>query len=61
MNRDTASAPDEHSSISRRDALRKGALIGGAAFVIPVVTTFSMDKAFAQSASGGNNQGGNNQ
>ena len=54
-----ASSPEDHSGLSRRDALKKGALIGGAAFVIPVVTTFSMDKAFAQSTSGGN-QGGNN-
>ena len=42
---------------SRRDALKKGALIGGAAFVIPVIGTISMSRASAQTTSGANNQG----
>ena len=48
---DSAEPVDE--GISRRDALKRTAMIGGAAFVIPAVTTFSMDKAFAQTPSGG--------
>ena len=43
--------------LTRRDALKKGALIGGAAFVIPVVGSISMSSASAQSPSGG---GGSN-
>ncbi len=51
--------------VSRRDALKKGALAGTAAFVIPVVTSLSMSRASAQSTSGSyggdNNRGDNNQ
>jgi hypothetical protein len=40
--------------------LKKGAIVGGAAFAIPVVQTISMSRATAQTASGGNSQGQNN-
>ena len=48
----------EHG-VSRRDALKKGALIGTAAFVIPVVATISMSRASAQTTSGNHNGGPN--
>jgi hypothetical protein len=43
---------------SRRDALRRGAVIAGAAFVIPVVQTISIKPAAAQGTSGGRNYTG---
>jgi hypothetical protein len=48
----------QEQGVTRRDALKKGAMLGTAAFVIPAVATFSMDKAFAQSASGGGRDSG---
>jgi len=42
-------APD----LSRREAVRRVALIGGALFVVPAVQTISMRAASAQRPSGG--------
>ena len=55
--------PDEpggqgSSDVSRRSVLKKGALVGGAAFMIPAVQTISMSRASAQNASGGGGGGG---
>ena len=47
------SGDDVPRGISRRDALKKGAMIGSAAFLIPVVSTISMSEASAQTPSGG--------
>jgi hypothetical protein len=49
-----------HAAVTRRDVLKKGAIVGGAAFAIPVVQTISMSRASAQAASGGNSQGQDN-
>ena len=47
----------EDGGISRRDALKRGAVIGGAAaFAIPVIGTISMSQASAQTTSGNPNQ-----
>jgi hypothetical protein len=45
------------SGISRRDALKRGAVIGGAAFVVPAVQSISMSRAAAQTPSGGGGGG----
>ena len=45
--------------VSRREALKKGAIIGGAAIMIPVVTTLSMSNASAQTTSGNPTRPGN--
>ena len=55
---DDAAEISDSQGISRRDAMKRAAMIGGAAFIIPVVTSFSIDKAFAQSTSGGGDSNG---
>jgi hypothetical protein len=44
--------------IGRREALKRGAMLGSAAFVIPVVSSISMSRAVAQTPSGGGTGGG---
>jgi hypothetical protein len=43
----------DDSGLSRRDAIKRGAMIGGAALVIPVISSISMSSASASSPSGG--------
>lgn len=52
---ESAMSPEERpgSGISRRDVLKRGAVVGGAAFVIPAVQSISMSRATAQTTSGG--------
>jgi hypothetical protein len=50
--------PNDHvekdpSGVTRRSVLRKGAIVGGAAFMVPAVQSISMSRASAQSPSGG--------
>jgi hypothetical protein len=62
-------ADDAGNGVSRRDALKTGAVVGAAAFVVPVVGTISLSQASAQTPShrsggdddqGDNDQGDNN-
>jgi hypothetical protein len=57
---ENAMDPDEQSSsgISRRDVLRRGAIVGGAAFMVPAVQSISMSRAAAQTTSVGGGGGG---
>ena len=41
----------DDEAVSRRDALKKGAMVGTAAFVVPVIGTMSMSKASAATPS----------
>jgi len=48
--------------LTRREALKRGAMIAGAAaFVVPVVETISIRPASAQATSAGHNWGANGQ
>lgn len=47
----------EQNGISRRDALKKGAVIASAAWVVPAVQALSMSSASADSPSGRGNSG----
>ncbi len=56
---------DDRNEISRRSAIKKGAAVGAAAFVIPAISTVSMSRASAQATSGsysnhGSSDGNNN-
>ncbi len=57
---ESAMGPGERSSsgISRRDMLKRGAVVGGAAFMVPAVQSISMSRASAQTTSGGGGGGG---
>ena len=44
--------PDD-AGLSRRDAIKRGAMIGGAALVIPAISSISMSSASASTPSGG--------
>ena len=48
----TMSSGGDDRGLSRRDALKRGAIIGGTAFIIPVVGSISMSHASAQTPSG---------
>jgi hypothetical protein len=50
----------EHDGISRRDALKKGAVIASAAWVVPAVQALSMSSASADGPSGSSNSSNNN-
>jgi hypothetical protein len=53
--------PNGSNRLTRRDALKRGAVVAGVAgvaFVIPVVETISIKPAAAQGTSGGHNYGG---
>ena len=47
----------EQGGISRRDALKKGAVIASAAWVVPAVQALSMSSASADSPSGSGKSG----
>ena len=58
MENDATAIPQPTGSgLTRRDALKRGAVIAGAAFVIPVVQTLSIKPAAAQGYSGGHSYG----
>lgn len=44
---------NERRGMSRRDALKRGAIVGGAVWVVPAVHALSMSSASAQAPSGG--------
>jgi hypothetical protein len=46
------SSHGDDKGLSRREALKRGAMIGGAAFVLPVVSSISMSPAAAAATSG---------
>jgi hypothetical protein len=50
----------DDTGVTRREVLKKGAIVGSAAFAIPVVQTISMSRATAQSPSANNQEQNNN-